>query len=136
MSDVTGKVESILKFGNGSELGRMKADILRVLTVYRGVSWRSELFIDLRKLLDFLGRPYTVKANVLDEALNSLKSDGIITIEDRTRGIMMQEGTYVDQLIHLNDYVKIRNILYKDPIFNSYMYSRYKMVEDALSRQS
>jgi hypothetical protein len=136
MSDIIGKVESILKAGDESELGRMKADIVRVLTVYRGVSWKSELYMDLGKLLDFLGRPYTVKANLLDEALNSLKSDEIITIEDRTRGILMQEGTYVDQLIHLNDYLKVRSILYKDPIFNSYMYSRYKMVEDALSRQS
>ncbi|MEM3048811.1 MAG: hypothetical protein QXK72_06355 [Candidatus Bathyarchaeia archaeon] len=97
---------------------------------------RSELFMDIGKMLDFLVRPYTVKANVIDEALNSLKSDGVITIEDRTRGIMLQEGTYVDQLIHLNDYAKVRSILYKDSIFNSYMYSRYRMVENALSRQS
>ncbi|MEM3381309.1 MAG: hypothetical protein QXO75_01720 [Nitrososphaerota archaeon] len=136
MSDVTGKVESILNVSDESELSKMKADIVRVLTVYRGVLWRSELFIDIGKLLDFLGRPYTVKANVIDEALNSLKSDGVITIEDRTRGIMLQEGTYVDQLIHLNDYAKVRSILYKDSIFNSYMYSRYRMVENALSRQS
>ncbi|MBS7650763.1 MAG: hypothetical protein QXN62_07000 [Candidatus Bathyarchaeia archaeon] len=136
MSDVTGKVESILNVGDESELSKMKADIVRVLTVYRGVLWRSELFMDIGKLLDFLGRPYTVKANVIDEALNSLKSDGVITIEDRTRGIMLQEGTYVDQLIHLNDYAKVRSILYKDSIFNSYMYSRYRMVENALSRQS
>ncbi|MEM2106715.1 MAG: hypothetical protein QXI59_01395 [Candidatus Bathyarchaeia archaeon] len=136
MSDVTGKVESILNVSYESELSKMKADIVRVLTVYRGVLWRSELFIDIGKLLDFLGRPYTVKANVIDEALNSLKSDGVITIEDRTRGIMLQEGTYVDQLIHLNDYAKVRSILYKDSIFNSYMYSRYRMVENALSRQS
>ncbi|MGQ9543194.1 MAG: hypothetical protein ACUVTM_03765 [Candidatus Bathyarchaeia archaeon] len=130
------KVEGILKAVDETELNRMKADIVRVLAVYRGVSWKSELFLDLAKFLDFLGRPYPVKAMTLDEALRSLTSEGIVTIEDRTRGIRMQEGTYIDQLISLNDYVDVRNILDKDPVFSRYMYSRSKMLEDALSKKA
>jgi len=116
-----------------TEVSRMKMDVVRVLAVYKGVSWKTELFLDVAKLLEFLGQPEFVRTRILDEALGSLTSDGIITVEDRTRGTMLEKGVYKDQLIRLNDVAKVKSVLEKDSVFSQYMHNRDKMIRDALS---
>ena len=110
----------------------MKMNVVRVLAVHEGVSWKTELFPDLAKLLKFLGQPHIVGSRILDEALGSLMSDGIIAVEDRKRGAMLEKGVYADQLIRLNDLAKVKSLLEKDPVFTEYMHNRDKMIRDAL----
>ena len=116
-----------------TEVSRMKMNVVRVLAVYKGVSWRTELFLDVAKLLEFLGQPEFVRTRILDEALGSLISDGIIAVEDRTRGTMLKKSVYKDQLIRLNDVAKVKSVLEKDSVFSQYMHNRDKMIRDALS---
>jgi hypothetical protein len=72
----------------------------------------------------------------VDEALDSLLSDEVITIEDRARGAMLENRVYIDQLIHLNELAKVKDALRKDPAFTRYMQDRDKMIRDAVSKQS
>lgn len=123
----------MLSNAEGTEVSQMKMNVVRVLAVYKGVSWKTELFLDVAKLLKFLGQPDFVRPRILDEALGSLISDGIIAVEDRTRGTMLEKGVYKDQLIRLNDVAKVKSVLEKDPVFAQYMHNRDKMIRDALS---
>jgi len=131
MSEIE-KIEKMLSNGEKTELNRMKMNIVRVLAVYKGVSWKTELFEDLTKLLEFLGQSNIVKSRILDEALTSLTLDGIVTVEERTRGTMLEEGSYKDQLIRLNDLANVKSALQKDSAFTRYMQSRDKMIREAL----
>lgn len=123
----------MLSNAEGTEVSQMKMNVVRVLAVYKGVSWKTELFLDVAKLLKFLGQPDFVRPRILDEALGSLISDGIIAVEDRTRGTMLEKGVYKDQLIRLNDVAKVKSVLEKDSVFAQYMHNRDKMIRDALS---
>ena len=131
MSEIE-KIEKMLSNGEKTELNRMKMNIVRVLAVYKGVSWKTELFEDLTKLLEFLGQQNIVKSRILDEPLTSLALDGIVTVEERTRGTMLEEGSYKDQLIRLNDLANVKSALQKDPAFTRYMQSRDKTIREAL----
>ncbi len=131
MSEIE-KIEKMLSDGEKTELNRMKMNVVRVLAVYKGVSWKTELFEDLTKLLEFLGQPNIVKSRILDEALTSLTLDGIVTVEERPRGAMLEEGSYKDQLIRLNDLANVKSALHKDPAFTRYIQSRDKMIREAL----
>jgi len=133
MSGTHEKIERILRNAVETELNKMKMNVVRVLAVYKGVSWKTELFLDLAKLTEFLGQPKIIKPRTLDKALGSLSSDGIITVEDKTRGAMLEKGVYTDQLIRLNDLAKVKSVLQKDPVFAQYTHHRDKMIKDSLS---
>jgi len=133
MSRTTEKIQRMLSNEQETELSKMKMNVVRALAVYKGVSWKTELFLDLVKLLQFLGQPDIIEPRILDKALDSLASDGIISVEDRTRGAMLKKGICKDQLLRLNDLVDVRSVLEKDPVFAQYMHSRDKMIRDALS---
>jgi len=133
MSGTLEKIERMLNSAGETEIGKMKVNVIRVLAVYKGVSWRTELFLDLAKLLKFLGQPESIKPRILDKALGSLSSDGIITVEDKTRGAMLEKGVCTDQLIRLNDFAKVKSVLEKDPVFAQYTDNRDRIIKDALT---
>jgi len=133
MSGALEKIERMLRSAGETELGKMKMNVIRVLAVYKGVSWRTELFLDLAKLLEFLDQPEIIKPRILDKALGSLSSDGIITVEDKARGAMLEKGVYTDQLIRLNDLTKVKSVLEKDPVFAQYTHNRDRIIKDALT---
>jgi len=133
MSGIFEKIERMLSNEVETELNKMKMNVVRVLAVYKGVSWKTELFLDLGKLSEFLGRPEIIKPRILDKALGSLSLDGIITVEGKTRGAMLEKGVYTDQLIRLNDLARVKTVLEKDLVFAQYTHHRDRIIKDALS---
>jgi len=133
MSGIFEKIERMLSNAVETELNKMKMNVVRVLAVYKGVSWKTELFLDLRKLSEFLGQPEIIKPRILDKALASLSLDGIITVEDKTRGAMLEKGVYTDQLIRLNDLARVKTVLEKDLVFAQYTHHRDRIIKDTLS---
>jgi len=125
---IPAKVANILASEGESKLNGLMADLIRVLAVYKGVSWRSELFVDLSKMYEFLGRVETVNPRLLDEALERLSSEGLIRVEERVRGLMLSPGTYRDKLIHLVDLPDVMRVLVRDRCFREYMRDRYERV--------
>ena len=108
------------------------ADLIRVLVVYKGICWRSELFMDLAKLHHFLGRAEAIDPHSLDTAFSELKSKGIISLEDRMRGSIFNEGTFTDQLIQLTSLHDARKVLEKDEILCGYLSERSRRILDAV----
>lgn len=102
-------------------LQRLMGDVIRVLGVYHGVSWRTELIQDLQKFYNVLEKPEIIDVKALDEALDRLESGKLIKVEDRLRGRPMSRGTYKDKLIHLTDLSEAKRALDRDPDYQRYM---------------
>jgi len=124
----------IAREGEG-ELQRLMADIIRVLAIYVGVSWRSELIPDLTKLHSFQGRVEAVDPPLLDRALRELKARGLITIEARTRGFLTSPKTYTDWLIRLTDLPSTIDVLREDQTFMAYLKARVMSMRGAADRE-
>lgn len=99
-------------------------DVLRVLVIDKGVSWRSELIQDLVLLYAFRGDPEAVDEGELDKALRELGKKELVQVEERVRGTMGARGSTKDKLISLVDYVATQSALSRDRTLISYMGQR------------
>ena len=88
--------------------------------------------MDLAKLYEFLSRAETIDSHSLDTALSELKSKEIISLEDRMRGSIFDEGTFTDQLIQLMSLDDARKALEKDEILHGYLSERSRRILDAM----
>ncbi len=104
-------------------------DVLRILVINKGVSWRSELIQDLVLLYASRGDPEAVNERELDEALRELGKKELVRVEERVKGTMGARGGTKDKLISLVDYVATQSALSKDRIFISYMSQRAMITE-------
>lgn len=127
-SRVFDKVTKVLAREGESEVNRLKADLIRVLALYDGISWRSELIPDIIKLYKIIGRIEIFNQELVDEALSELDREKLITIEKKIRGAFLHPGTMTDKLIHFEDPKETLKALRGDKTFNSYMNERYKRV--------
>jgi len=134
VGDIFKRITDLLANEDASELNRLMADSVRVLAVYRGVCWRSEMVIDLLKLYRFLNRMEIINPKLLDRALDELRNIGVVTIEERRRGLITYSGTYMDKLIGLSDLNATLAVLAKDTIYKEYMSERYRKIRDALKK--
>ena len=111
-------VEEILR--SGGELNKLKADILRALTIFNGISWMSELIPDILKIRGY-SINYLPDEKLLDKALSQLEAANLISVEARRRGDFPSNRTYVDKLIKLRDPETVREALARDEIYKRYL---------------
>ncbi|MBS7658637.1 hypothetical protein KEJ20_05745 [Candidatus Bathyarchaeota archaeon] len=130
MSDV--EIIKILNSENESELTRLTANIIRVLTIYHGVCWKTELPEDLLKFYKVMGDE-PLNLDLLDEAINYLEAKGIIVTEYRKRGEILNKNIYVDKLVKLKDLDTILKVLQKDEVFIKYRFKRAEAIKKALN---
>lgn len=116
------QVSEILSSEKQGGLPHAMLDVLRVLVVNRGTSWRSELIQDLVLLYAFRGDPEAVDEGELDEALRELGKKELVRVEERVKGTMGAQGSIKDKLISLADYVATQGALSRDRTLISYMH--------------
>ena len=125
MKTSTGKlVSEMLSNEKQGGLPHAMLDVLRVLVIDKGVSWRSELIQDLVLLYAFRGDPEAVDERELDEALRELGKKELVQVEERVKGTMGARGSTKDKLISLVDYVATQSALSRDRTLISYMGQR------------
>jgi len=124
MEASTGKQVSEMLSGEKRGLPRAMLDVLRVLVVNQGASWRSELVQDLALLYAFRGDPGAVDERGLDEALGELGKKGLVRVEGRVKGTMDARGSAKDKLISLADYAATQGALSRDRTLMSYVGQR------------
>lgn len=118
------QVTEILSREKQGGLPHAMLDVLRVLVINKGVSWRSELIQDLALLNAFRGEPETVDEGELDEALRGLRKKELVGVEERVKGTMGAQGSIKDKFISLADYVAIQSALSRDRTLISYICQR------------
>ncbi|MCD6529305.1 hypothetical protein J7L06_03340 [Candidatus Bathyarchaeota archaeon] len=128
------KVSNVLAREGESEIDRLMADSIRVLAVYHGVSWKSEVIPDLIKLYRFLGVLKPLNPKDLDKALERLKAEGLVSIERRVRGAFDNPWTFEDELIRLVDSKETLRALREDEKFMNYVRERYRRMLNQLHR--
>jgi len=134
IEEISDRIANVLAREGESKLYQMMADSMRVLALYNGVSWRSELIPDLLTLYQFLGRHEAVNSRLVDEALDKLESEGLVTVEERVRGSWLRPGTFTDKLIRLVDLATTTEILRRDETFATYTHERYRGFRERLGK--
>lgn len=117
-------VSEMLSSEKQGGLFRAMLDVLRVLVVDKGVSWRSELIQNLALLNAFRGEAEAVDEGKLDEALGELEKNGLVRAGERVKGTMGARGGIKDKLISLSDYAVTQAALSRDRTLTSYMHQR------------
>jgi hypothetical protein len=128
------EVIEVLKLENESELTKIAANIIRVLTVYYGVCWRTELPEDLMKFYKSMNYE-PLNLDLMDEAVNYLEAKGVVSIEYRKRGELLNKNVYVDKLIKLRDFNAAIKALQKDEVFIKYRFKRAESIRKVLSKE-
>jgi len=131
---ISDRIANVLAREGESKLYRMMADSMRILALYNGVSWRSELIPDLLMLYRFLDRLEAVNSRLVDEALDKLESEGLVTVEERVRGSWLTPGTFTDKLIRLVDLATATEILRRDETFVRFVHERYRGFRERLGK--
>lgn len=130
MISIEEKILEILKNEEENESYKLMADIIRVLIISHGISWLSELYIDLIKYYNFTGKIEKIKPQLLKNTIKELEEKEIIKTEERERGFVNKNGTYKDLLIKIIDMKNVRDILMKDKKYVEYaLYRHRKMME-------
>jgi hypothetical protein len=126
---VEDEVKRLMEFDD--DLSRLKLDVIRVLAIFNGVSWMSEIIPDLIKLRGGV-LDYPLREALLDKAIQELKSDEIILVEPRIRGMPYSREVYEDRLVRLRDLQAARRALSRDPVYGSYVYRQMELIRRAL----
>ncbi|MCD6457951.1 MAG: hypothetical protein B6U95_00515 [Thermofilum sp. ex4484_82] len=116
------------------DLGRLKLDIMRVLTIFNGVLWESEIISDIVKVHNYV-MDYVPSEDSLKKALKELKKEGVITIEERERGSTFSSETYKDRLIKLSNLRDAKIALMSDSVYRNYMARKMEMIRRALEER-
>lgn len=117
--------------GRGDELGKLELDVIRVLTVFNGVSWMTEIISDIVKIHGY-ALDYVPTDELLDRALSELESKGIISVESRRRGKFLSRGVYEDKLIRIKDLRAAKKALAGDEVYKDYLSRQIEMIRRAV----
>ena len=83
------------------KLRGLELDVLRVIEVYGGVLWKSEVQPSLKNFYDELGKSTSIEPKDLEAVIQNLEESKLISIEQRTRGRLDSADTYQDGYICL-----------------------------------
>ncbi len=122
MTNIQKQVSEILSLERRDGLKRARLDVLRVLVVNKGVSWRSELIQDLALLYAFRDEPKTADEGELDLVLRELEREGLVKVETRAKGALDASRGIKDKFISLADLRATYNALSGDGVLTSYMH--------------
>jgi hypothetical protein len=118
-----------------SELTKLAANVLRVLLIYHGVCWRTELPEDLIKFYRTMEEFGSINLDLLDKAINYLEAEGMILVEYRKRGELLSKEVYVDKLIKLKDFNEVSKAFQRDEAFIKYRFKRAEAIKRALGEK-
>ncbi len=125
-------IVQILSNKESDYLSRLKAHLIRILTITYGISWKTEIKGDLSRLIDFTGEPFTYTDDDIGSAIKSLENDKIIKSEYHKRGDWPSPGEHVDQLISLKHKKDVARALSNDLIYTQYISYRQKIIKESL----
>ena len=108
--------------GKGSPSSEM-LDVIRVLVVYNGAGWKSELIRELSFLRKFKNES-EIESGLVEKALRKLKEEDLVTVERKVRADMGYSGGVKDELITLVDLSAAERAMAGDRVLLSYMRER------------
>lgn len=107
----------------------LMGDILRVLSLYFGQLWLSELFLELEGFRASLGDDKAIDEDEFKKAIVHLRSYNIINVEERLRSSLLS-GSVPDKMIKLVDFEDIFNAIKDDKRYTKYVELRENVLKE------
>jgi len=100
-------------------------DAIRVLGLFYGVLWQSELLSEMIALRVTLGEPEeSVSFRDVERAVKMLEERGIVSVEDRLRASLSNVRGVPDKLVKLVGYPELLKVLVVDERMQRYLIAR------------
>lgn len=109
---------AVVEFREEGGLSDARIDLLRVLLVRFGTSWKSDLFQEIEVFRKEVGRKNKVQEGDVDDALQELEDYNLIKAEDRKKAT--REGGKADSLIKLVDFDSASEAFSGDEVLEKY----------------
>jgi len=114
---------------------KLMADILRVLMLYNGVLWISELYREVPMFHGTLGEERVKNKEDINDAVSKLVEMKIVQIEERLKGSFASEGFIREQLVYVTDQSFILKIVSKDSKFRKFIAERERIFREILGKK-
>lgn len=123
---MSGSVNDILSSRNGFSV--LMGDVIRVLSLYFGQLWLSELHLELEGFRASLGESNSISEDELSRAIDKLKKYNIIHVEERPRSSLLT-GSVPDKMIKLVDFEGVLNTVRRDKRYTRYIELREQILK-------
>jgi len=120
-------IERVLSKLDGLEF--LMGDIIRVLCLYLGRLWLSELVSELEGFRRTLGTPLIPSASEVERAVNELAKAGIVEVEERLKSVLLT-GSMPDLMVKLRNYNRVLDFVRRDQRYNKYVELRERAFRD------
>lgn len=133
MSGLETRILELLSSEKG--LKKLMADILRVLMLYNGVLWISELYREVPMFHGTLGEERIENEEDINKAVSKLVEMKIVKMEGRLRGSLAPEGFVREKFVYIVDHSFIMNIVSKDSKFRRFIAERERIFREILGKK-
>ncbi len=114
---------------------KLMADILRVLMLYNGVLWISELYREVPMFHGTLGEERVENTEDIDNAVSKLVEMEIVKMEERLKGSFASEGFEREQLVFVIDRSCVLKTIQKDSKFRKFIAERDRIFREILGKK-
>ncbi len=133
MSDLETKVLNLLNSEN--EFEQLMGDILRVLALYNGVLWSSELYRELVTFHSTLGEREIKDVKNIDNAVSRLVEMEILKTDERLKASLAGVGATKEPLIFIADREAIRGIILNDSKLKKFITERNRIFGELFKKK-
>jgi len=133
LSDLETKVLNLLNSEN--EFEQLMGDILRVLALYNGVLWSSELYRELVTFHSTLGEREIKDVKNIDNAVSRLVEMEILKTDERLKASLAGVGATKEPLIFIADREAIRGIILNDSKLKKFITERNRIFGELFKKK-
>jgi len=133
LSELETKVLGLLS--SEDEFEQLMGDVLRVLALYNGVLWGSELHRELFTFHTALGEKGIEDIKNIDMAVSKLVEMEILKTDERLKASLADKGFTKELLIFIANQEIIRNVVLKDPKLKRFIEERERIFGKLLKKK-
>jgi len=115
--------------GNRDDFSILMGDIIRVLSLYFGQLWLSELILELKGFRASLGDNQAIDEDEFERAIDKLRTYNVINVEERLRSSLLS-GSVPDKMVKLINLEEVYNAVKDDERYVKYIKLRESILEE------
>lgn len=134
MSELETKILDLLN--SGDEFEQLMGDVLRVLALYNGVLWSSELYRELITFHSTLGEKEIKDVKNINIAVSKLVEMEILKTDERLKASLTSVGATKEPLIFIANREAIRGIILNDSKLKKFITERNRIFRELFKKKS